>query len=334
MRSSASGGPPRPQVKNMSKYIQITRRKHYLIIFISLVIAWGAFWIYREYQVLPQYVMPTMLELELPQAKQTVLVFAPHCDDETIATGAYIKKSLETGANVYVVLSTNGDGHYVGTVEEFGKIYPKASNYIQSGYTRQNETKAALSFLGLDQSHIMFLGYPDQGTKPMLTKYWNKPYKSSFTEDNHSPYNNSYHLNQDYTGQNMENDIYEIINKFQPDIVVVSSPDDNHPDHAALYEYVRRAIDKTGTKPNLLTYLVHFDYYPNPSGLKKDEYLSPPLKLIGFDGFWYKLSVNDELENIKENALEKYESQLKVPFLRKLMVGFIRKNELFLKINY
>jgi len=318
----------------MSKYIPISRRKNYLIIFISLVLAWGAFWIYREYQTLPQYIMPIIPNIELPKENQTVLIFAPHCDDETIATAGYIYKSLEAKANIKVILSTNGDGHYLSTMEEFGKIYPKADNYIQSGYDRQNETKTALSVMGLNQSNIIFLGYPDQGTKLMLTKYWDKPYKSPFTEDTRSPYNNSYHPNQEYKGTNMENDIYEIINKYQPDIVIVSSPKDKHPDHAALYEYVFRAIGKSGLKPDFYTYLVHFDYFPNPGGLKKDKFLSPPLKLIGFDGIWHKLELDNDLKNMKQIALEKYKSQIKLRFLRKLMVGFIRKNELFLKVRY
>jgi LmbE family N-acetylglucosaminyl deacetylase len=318
----------------MSKLILISRRRHYLIIFISLVLAWGAFWIYREYQTLPQYIMPTLPDIEMPKESQTVLIFAPHCDDETIATGGYIKKALNAEANVKVILSTNGDGHYFSTMEEFGKIYPKANNYIESGYDRQNETKAALSLMGLDKSDVIFLGYPDQGTKLMLTKYWDKPYKSPFTEDIRSPYNNSYHSNQEYTGINLENDIYEIINKYQPNIVIVSNPNDKHPDHAALYEYVYRAIGKSGFKPDLYTYLVHFDYFPNPNGLKKDKYLTPPLKLIGFDGIWHKLELDNDLENLKQVALEKYKSQIKVPFLRKLMVSFVRKNEIFLKMNY
>lgn len=318
----------------MIKNKSTSRRIHYLIIFISIVIGWGVFWIYREYQTLPQYIMPAMPEMQLPKAGQNILIFAPHCDDETIGAGAYIKAALEAGANVKVIMATNGDGHYVGTVEEFGKIYPKSSNYVDSGYTRQNETKSALSVMGLDQNNIIFLGFPDHGTKLMLTKYWDKAYKSPFTNDTRSPYNNSYHPNQEYTGQNMENDIYEIISKYQPDIVFVTSLHDKHPDHSALYEYVHQAILKSGLKPDLYTYIVHFDYFPNPDGLVKNAYLSPPLKLIGFDGVWTKLDLNPDLENLKQISLDKYQTQIKVPFLRKLMVSFIRKNELFLKVRY
>ena len=318
----------------MNKYKSISRRRHYLIIFISLVLAWGAFWIYREYQTIPQYVIPALPNMEMPKESQTILVFAPHCDDETIAAGGYINKALNAEANVKVILATNGDGHYAGTAEEFNKIYPSSSNYIDSGYDRQKETVSALSLIGLDKSNITFLGFPDQGTKLMLTKYWDKAYKSPFTEDTRSPYSNSYHPNQEYTGANMENDIYELLVKYQPSIVIVSNPDDKHPDHAALYEYVYRAIQKSGLKPDLYTYLVHYDYFPYPSGLRKDKYLSPPLKLVGFNGIWHKFDLDTETENLKQAALERYKSQIKVPFLHKLMLGFVRKNELFYKVNY
>lgn len=318
----------------MSKYKPISRRKHYLIIFVSLVIAWGAFWIYREYQTLPQYALPALPEAKMPKQNQTVLIFAPHCDDETIAVGGYIKKALEAKARVFVVLATNGDGHYMSTMEEFGRLYPKPNNYIEAGYARQKETISALESLGLDKSNVIFLGYPDQGTKLMLTKYWDKSYKSPFTEDTRSPYDNSYHAHQDYKGENMQNDINEIVKKYQPDVVFVSSSKDKHSDHAALYEYVTNAVKSSGFKPILYSYLVHYNYFPNPGGLLKERYLTPPLKLIGFNGIWYRFDLDSETENRKQVALTKYQSQIKIPFLNKLLNSFVRKNELYLRVYY
>ena len=56
-------------------------------------------------------------------AGQKVLVFSPHPDDESIAVGGYIAQSIENGADVRIVLVTNGDWHHKEAVRyaEFKK---------------------------------------------------------------------------------------------------------------------------------------------------------------------------------------------------------------------
>jgi LmbE family N-acetylglucosaminyl deacetylase len=50
-------------------------------------------------------------DVHMPQSGQRVLVFSPHPDDESIGVGGYIAQSIENGANVEIVLVTNGDFH-------------------------------------------------------------------------------------------------------------------------------------------------------------------------------------------------------------------------------
>ena len=50
-------------------------------------------------------------EVVMPQSGQRVLVFSPHPDDESIGVGGYIAQSIANGANVEIVLVTNGNFH-------------------------------------------------------------------------------------------------------------------------------------------------------------------------------------------------------------------------------
>ena len=312
-------------VEDKTKY----RKINILMLIIAAVVGFAIFSIFYEYLSLPQFAVPVLPEVQLPQKNQTVIVFAPHCDDEVLGPGGLIYKSIQNGAKVYVVLMTNGDGQRFGTIEEFRKIYPNANDYIKSGDSRQEETISALSILGVPKENIMFLGYPDHGLKELLTTNWNQPYRSPHTKTNSSPYQNSYQNNAPYTGSNVEKNIEEILKKYSPDYIIATSKEDKHPDHSATFNFVIRAMQSDDLSVNLWTYLVHFDRFPSPSGLKKDKYLSPPNKLLNFDSNWHILSIDDQTENLKQSAIQQYQSQLELPFLNNLLISFIRKNELF-----
>ncbi|MCX6374467.1 MAG: PIG-L family deacetylase, partial [Armatimonadetes bacterium] len=43
---------------------------------------------------------------------ERALIIAPHCDDETLSCGGIISKLVKDGAQVRVVLVTNGDGYH------------------------------------------------------------------------------------------------------------------------------------------------------------------------------------------------------------------------------
>src|SRR5512137_2118624 len=69
-----------------------------------------------------------------------LLIFAPHCDDETLGSGGLIQAAVQAGIDVQVVIATNGDGYRFATSEEFKKLYPSAQDYIRMGEVRQQES--------------------------------------------------------------------------------------------------------------------------------------------------------------------------------------------------
>ncbi|MEQ8200634.1 MAG: PIG-L family deacetylase [Syntrophomonadaceae bacterium] len=94
------------------------------------------------YNTQPQSVFYKMEEVPAPLPGQRILVFAPHPDDESIAVGGYLYTCHEVGAQVEVVLVT--DGNRRGLRDK-----------------RYQEFKAAASHLGLETTDLRFWNYPD-----------------------------------------------------------------------------------------------------------------------------------------------------------------------------
>jgi N-acetylglucosamine malate deacetylase 1 len=92
--------------------------------------------------VIAQSAAAALPDVAAPQSGQRILVFSPHPDDETIGVGGYIAQSVENGADVRIVLVTNGDFH--GNEE-----------------VRYAEFKKATQILGVAGSQLVFLGLPD-----------------------------------------------------------------------------------------------------------------------------------------------------------------------------
>lgn len=91
--------------------------------------------------------MPRRQFILLPNAKvatsqQRVLILVPHPDDESLAVGGYINMCCQNGANVRLILVSDG-------------------NYRGFRALRYQEFKAATRELGIPESNLRFWGYPD-----------------------------------------------------------------------------------------------------------------------------------------------------------------------------
>ena len=76
-------------------------------------------------------------------------------------------------------------------------------------------------------------------------------------------------------------------------------------------------------------YLIHYRNFPNKKGLHENRYLSAPKKLNSSNYDIEKLSLGQNTIDAKESAILKYQSQLKSPMLKNLMLGFVKQNEIF-----
>ena len=96
-------------------------------------------WYYRS---VPQSGIYSLPKIPEPKSNDTILIFSPHPDDETIAVGGYIEAATSVGAKVWIVLVTDGNKHHLEKI-------------------RYNEFETATSALGISYDRLIYLNYPD-----------------------------------------------------------------------------------------------------------------------------------------------------------------------------
>ncbi|NPV93041.1 MAG: PIG-L family deacetylase [Firmicutes bacterium] len=112
-----------------------------LSIFAGLVLLFLIILAYN-YSIIPTSPYTWLSEAYVPGRGDRVLVFAPHPDDETIAAGGYISRSVQAGALLKIVLVTDGNRHGL-----------EAKRY--------QEFRTATGLLGVALNQLSFWGYPD-----------------------------------------------------------------------------------------------------------------------------------------------------------------------------
>src|SRR5262252_5890272 len=100
--------------------------------------------------------LPVLVLLLTPPLSvgKTLLVIAPHPDDEALMASGIMYSALSRGDMVKVVVMTNGDA---------GGPVPSTS----LGITREGETVTGMSTLGLGEQNVIFLGYGDATLLPI-----------------------------------------------------------------------------------------------------------------------------------------------------------------------
>lgn len=276
-------------------------------------------------------------------ARDRVLVFSPHCDDETLGAGGTLAQARHSGARVKVVFFTNGDGSRSTQIAENTKNLRRFS-FQELAAMRQRESVAAMAELGVARGDVLFLGYPDGGLRAMWEKHWDKnSYRSPYTNVTRSPYPNAFTSQAPYRGLQVLADVEKIMSEFEPTIILTTHPADTHGDHWAAYAYTRAAIEKSRLRARdsdaqdsnghwpqrvqLLTFLVHHGVWPVPHGYHPDARLAPPAKMKNCGTQWMDADLDTGARTQKKAALERYTSQLiwTPHYLR----AFLRRNEIF-----
>lgn len=262
-----------------------------------------------------------------------VLVLAPHIDDEVIGASGVIQQVLSAGAQLKVVYMTNGDNNIGSVVTEDKNLKTTPDKFVALGEQRMQEGKDAMKALGVPESDLVFLGYPDKGLIPMLSGNYFAPYTSVGTRFNYNPYQGTLRQKQAYTGANVVTDLQEIINKGKPTMVFVTHPRDQHPDHSATYQYLQKSLVEFEKKPQIYAFVVHYSFYPPRKGLQTNRFIHPPKKLFTKEG-WYSYDLVDDQENKKLDAINQNLSQTQgVNFTGgtygTFMRSFVKRNEIF-----
>lgn len=148
-------------------------------------------------------------------ADKRVMLVVPHQDDEINLAGGVIEEYIRYGSEVYVVYVSNGD-------------------YAVPARQRLREGINALSVLGVDEEHIIFLGYGDATITENGVPLYNAEgivksgagHTSTYALKDHPPFREG----RDYTRQNIVDDIRDVILEYKPDVIHAVDID-KHIDH-------------------------------------------------------------------------------------------------------
>jgi LmbE family N-acetylglucosaminyl deacetylase len=292
--------------------------------------------LYDQVQAFSNLRSTDLSPLELATGAQ-LLVISPHPDDEMLAAGGIIQRVLATGGQVEVVMVTNGDGQYFAPLLITGRVRSKPADYIAMGQRRQKETLKALSEIGLSSNQVIFLGYPDRRIREMWNSDWQdkKPIRAPYTHTTRSPYENTYGQEAEYLGTDLYNDLIGILQRYQPDVILLPHPEDTNSDHSAVSDFARFAVasflsSSENKPPVILSYLIHYEAYPVPRGDDTVKVLLPPAPLADGGAGWFSISLTEQERVNKRDALRAYFSQLRL--MPKYLKSFARANEIYFEL--
>ena len=256
---------------------------------------------------------------------QRILVVSPHPDDETLCCAGSMQQALAAGAEVWVVWLTNGDGFELNAALLDRSPRPSGRQMIELGIQRTAEARAAMRTLGVPDTHLLFLGYPDGGLMHLFLERYVQPYRSRHTGVTRVPYPQALTPGAAYTGQSVELELQKVLNRVQPDVVLAPSAQDGHADHRATSFFITRLLAQRGQADKLRFWIVHGGVqYPLPKGLHQHFPLLVPPR--GRSLSWERVDLTPEQETRKLRALQAHRSQVDV--MQRFLLAFVRENEL------
>lgn len=173
----------------------------------------------------------------------TIIIVAPHPDDEVLGFAGIIYDAIKMGKTVKVVLLTNGEG-YGSACYFWMNGWPaedtthrgvgcSPSNLEEFGKVRVEESKRALKHLGLNKEHLISLGYPDGFIGDML-RYPDSVFKSVSGKNISS-------TGKKFTGKNLKEDLKTIFRTSSEEIVFTTHIRAQHDDHTSLAAFIQQA---------------------------------------------------------------------------------------------
>ena len=177
--------------------------------------------------------------MEFPAASDRVLFFSPHPDDDVLAAGGLLQQIILKKIPVRIVYLTDGDNN------------PWPQRFIERrwginendrrrwGLIRRCEALAALSELGIDSEHAVFLGLPDQGLTSLLLQQ----------------------------NEVIVKKIVQEITSWNPTVIIAPASFDLHPDHnvfAVMLKLALQSFNSDGKPPiKVLYFSIHMNQ-PHP----------------------------------------------------------------------
>ncbi len=274
----------------------------------------------------PAGAMSTPATFPKVTAATSLLVVAPHPDDESLCCAGVIQRVLRSGGRVGIVWLTSGDGSELDLLVVEKSLFIRPAKLRDLAMRRMQESREAAAILGVPRDRLYFLGYPDRGIFPIINDHYITPYRSKFTATSAVPYPGVVSPGHPYTGQNLERDFETVLERVRPTLVLAPSPRDAHPDHRAAGIVAIRALARRNELSRMRYWIVHGgELWPLPRGFVPDLELNPPPLGHGLSQTPFKLEPEEEQR--KRQAISAYHTQMEV--MSSFLLSFVRTNELF-----
>lgn len=171
------------------------------------------------------------LDQRLAEPSASLLVLAPHPDDESLAVGGLIQRALERRARARIVWITDGDNNPWPQRVLERRVRVGATQRAAWGERRRGEAQNALRELGAENVTTQRLAWPDGSVTWKLV---------------------------DETAAAIAA-LHALIEQARPTLLVLPDLFDGHPDHSALHVLVELVLNgmPVERRPQCLCYLLH-----------------------------------------------------------------------------
>jgi LmbE family N-acetylglucosaminyl deacetylase len=207
----------------------------------------------------------------------SIVVFAPHPDDEVVGCAGIIMQALARGARVKGVAITSGDGFPAAAAGVAHKAVDQVgpADFFALSRFRQIQSRSALGILGGKADDLIVLGYPDGDLGSLYDSTDDQVIRQQFTKksETYASIQKDYHTSMHgkpaaYQRNSVLGDLVELLTSLEPTEIYVTDQTDGHIDHRAAFWFVRDAAKQVGYKGAFYTYLVHgLPAWPFPTGV-------------------------------------------------------------------
>ena len=264
--------------------------------------------------------------LPAPGPATSLLVVAPHPDDESLCCAGVIQRVLAAGGRVTIVWITSGDASELDLIVVEKSLFLKPARLRDLALKRMQEARSAAGVLGVSPGQLYFLGYPDRGLLALLTDHYVTAYHSRFTDARSVPYPASLFPGHPYTGNSLERDFESVLDRTRPTLVLAPSPRDTHPDHRATGILTMRTLARRNQLGRARYWIVHGgEGWPAPRGYQPGRELGWPPRGKGLPLAPFRLEPLEEER--KATALRTYRTQMQV--MSSILLSYVRTTELF-----
>jgi LmbE family N-acetylglucosaminyl deacetylase len=256
----------------------------------------------------------------------SLLIVAPHPDDETLCCAGVIQRVSAAGGRVGVVWITSGDASEMDLLVIEKSLFRKPRKLRDLAARRMQEAHAAAVVLAVPPERQIFLGYPDRGVLSLMTDHYVTPLYSKFNGSSVVPYDNALSPGQPYTGRSLEHDFDSVLQRLKPTLVLAPSPRDAHSDHEAAGVLAMRAMSQRGELSRLRYWIVHGgETWPLPRGYHPTRQAYPSPRGKGLASGSFELTPQEEERKLL--ALQSYQTQMRI--MSSYLLAYVRRSELY-----